>query len=210
MKITKTECQCCGGNLKKKGGKYECEFCGSQFIIDSNNEIENSVVTDAKIINLYVKAAECMVKKNFTDELKALSEALELDDKNANTLIKMGRCYRSLGFTSKAIEMYHTALEIDPLQGAAYTNLGTIYILKNDWSNAARQYEQGLPLIDQNTDDYWTAYANYAICIAKTGDPNRAKKMIKEAERHGYSNGDGCRKLAGLSRVNLFSRFSKR
>ena len=66
------------------------------------------------------------------------------------------------------------------------------------WTEAKKAYDFGLPLIDKNTDDYWQAYANYAIVIAKLGDPERANEMIIEADEHGYTNGNACRSLASI------------
>ncbi len=193
------QCTACGANaLKKRNGYYECEFCGSKYEIDQSNRVASKEVTDAKIIALYHKAAEFMLKNEYAQELKTLTEALELDEENDCTLVKMGRCYRMLGFNDKALEMYNKAISINPQNGTAYTNTGTILILQQRWREAAAKYERGLPYIDQSADDYWTAYANYAVAIAKLGNPIRAEQMIKQAEQHGYKNGDGCRNLAGI------------
>ena len=71
-------------------------------------------------------------------------------------------------------------------------------MLKEKWDEAEVQYKLGLSFIDQNTNDYWTAYANYAVVIAKRGEPEKANNMIIEAEQHGYTNGDACRTFAGI------------
>lgn len=202
--MIKVECECCGGQLKRKGNAYECEFCGSKFVFNADDKIESGAITDTKLLNLYIKAADFMLKGRYIDELDVLTEALELDETNTTTMIKMGRCYRNLGFKVKAAKMYLEALKIDPNEGTAYTNLGAIYLLNKDYNNAAKYYEQGLPLIDKSNDDYWTAYANYAICVAKTGHPLKAGKMIREAEKHGYKTGKACRKLAGLPCFDAF------
>ena len=63
--------------------------------------------------------------------------------------------------------------------------------------------------MDKATFDYWIAYANYAIPVARLGDPERAEKMIKEAVAHGYQNGERARQLAGIEPKSLFSRIKK-
>ncbi len=145
-----------------------------------------------------------MLENNYSEEFKALSKALDIEPNNALTLVKLGRCYRNLGMQDKAISSYEKALELNPQIVTAYTNLGTIYILNKNYREAAAQYEKGLPFISQNEDDYWTAYANYAIAVAQLGDLSRAQNMIDEAERHGYKNGDGCRELAGLKKQGCY------
>ena len=199
MELGKIVCDGCGGrSFIKKGDSYECEYCGSSYIIENDENVVSKTLTDAQIIEYYLEATKYMLANNYSEEFKALSKALDLAPNNALTLVKLGRCYRNLGLQDKAIEAYQKALEIDPSLGTAYTNLGTIYILNQKWSEAATQYQMGLPLIDQKEDDYWTAYANYAIAVAKLGDTARANNMIKEAEQHGYKNGNTCRSLAGI------------
>ena len=164
----------------------------------------DKTLTDAKIIQYYLEAEKFQAKNDFANELKVLTGALELDPNNPDTLVKLGRCYRNLHLHAEAIKMYQKAIEIDEGTGTAYTNLGTIAILNKNWTEAAAYYKKGLPYIDKNTSDYWTAYANYAIAVAQMGDKATAKKMITEAEAHGYKNGDGCRKMAGISKQGCY------
>ncbi len=205
MPITRIPCEACGGNtLTKRNGFLECEFCGSRYMIDSNEMVTSKTLTDAKLISYYIKAAEYMRNKMFSEELSVLMEALAIDESDVRTLVKIGRCYRSLGYNNEALDAYKRALEIDPGMGTAYTNMGTIYILKKEWNEAAKQYEKGLPYIDKETADYWTAYANYAIVLAKLGNPSKAEEMIAEAETHGYQNGDKCRSMAGIEKKGCY------
>ena len=200
MKLEKMVCDSCGGSsFTKKGNQYECEYCGSTYIVDQDDNIVDKTLADAQIVQCYLEATKYMSEQKYSDELRALTKALDLDANNALTLVKLGRCYRSLGMQDKAISTYQRALEINPQMGTAYTNLGTIHLLNQRYREAAVQYEKGLPLISQSEADYWVAYANYAIAVAKLGNPSRARNMIDEAERHGYANADGCRKLAGLN-----------
>lgn len=205
MNVNRILCENCGGNLsKRKNGLCVCEFCGSQYMIDANETVTGKVLTDIKLVDCYEKATEYRKKHMYSKELGVLAEALALDEDNVSTLVKMGRCYRSLGFNEKAMDIYRRAIEIDPGMGTAYTNIGTIYILKKEWSAAAQQYEKGLPYIEYNSADYWVAYTNYAIVLAKLGNPARAEEMIAEAEKHGYKNGDKCRDFAGIKKRGFF------
>ena len=180
------------------------EFIDNETYQRMRVNIENGItqtLSDAEIIeihNYYTQASIHMSKNNFVEEFEALSKALAIAPNNASTLVKIGRCYRSLGQHDNAIDSYKKAIQIDPSFGVAYTNLGLVYLLKEEWLEAIKQYKTGLALSDQNTDEYWTAYANYAIVIGNLGDTDRAKEMISEAEKHGYKNGDNCRYMAGI------------
>lgn len=100
---------------------------------------------------------------------------------------------------------YEEALKINPDEAAAYTNMGAIYIMRGEYDRAARCYEKGLPLHDKAEYDYWIAYANYAHVIAMQGDKARVEKMIREAELHGYKNGEQLRKMAGIRKNGILS-----
>lgn len=200
-------CDACGANeIKRMGNICQCSFCGSKYILDESDNLIGKELAEAKLIALLEQSKRFHALKNFPEELNVLIKALEVDPNNANTMIKLGRCYRSLGLPGKAIECYEKTLELDPNEGAAYTNMGTIYILRQEYEQAARCYEKGLPIIDKAAFDYWVAYANYAVAVARLGNPKEAEKMIKEAEAHGYENGESLRKLAGLKSKSLTSR----
>lgn len=197
--MEKIMCESCGGNsFKREGNIYVCEFCGSKYLCNDDHTVANKTLTDAKLVNYYLEAAKFQLNGDFSNELKVLTKALEEDENNSLTLVKIGRCYRNLNLHSKAIEMYNKAIAIDEKTGAAYTNIGTICILNQNWAEAAAYYEKGLKFIDKSEADYWIAYANYAVAVAKLGNTAKAAQMISEAEKHGYKNGDGCRQLAGI------------
>lgn len=203
--MEKIICESCGGNsFKIKGSAYECEFCGSKFSVADDSTIVDKTLTDVKIVQYYLDAAKYQLSNDFSNELKVLTSALEADKNNPLTMVKIGRCYRNLHLHTEAIKMYKRAIEIDEEIGTAYTNLGTISILNKNWEEAVSYYKKGLKYIDKNEDDYWTAYANYAIAVAKMGDITTAEKMISEAETHGYKNGDGCRQMAGIAKKGCY------
>ncbi len=151
-----------------------------------------------ELLEYYTRAEEYMERGEYEQELSMLRQALSINSSSSTTWVKLGRCYRALGRNDKALESYQLAIALNPAEGTAYSNIGTLCILNQDWSTAASYYEKGLPLIEQNTNDYWIAYANYAVAIAKLGNIPQAAAMIHEAEIHGYANGANCRMLAGI------------
>lgn len=204
------KCEACGGNdLRRLGNMYECSYCGSKYMLDEHDELVGKELTETKIIALLEKSKRLHESDNFSEELEVLIKALEMDGNNAQITVKLGRCYRCIGLPDKAIECYKRTLELNPNGGTAYTNMGTIYLLREEYGEAAKNYEKGLPLIDKATFDYWIANANYAVAVAKLGDPKRAENMIRESEAYGYQNGEAARKLAGIKSNSLFSGIRK-
>ena len=194
-------CAVCGGNeLQRAGNTYVCAYCGSKFILDENDSIIERDTSEIDFLRLIDRAQTLHEEKKFPDELHILQTLHEKDPVNTDVLIKLGRCYRSLDKTDLAIKFYNRAIELNPNDGTAYTNIGTIHILREEYAEAKPLYEKGLPLIDKATFDYWVAYADYAIVVAKLGDPKKAEKIIEEAESRGYKKGDIVRQLAGIKK----------
>lgn len=63
-------------------------------------------------------------------------------------------------------------------------------------------------MIDKSEFDYWIAYANYAVVVAKEGNPKKAERMIREAEAKGYQNGNTLRKMAGM-KIPVWKKIKK-
>lgn len=203
------KCEACGGNeIKRNGNIYECAYCGSKYLLDLHDNIVDKELTEAKIIAILEESKKLHGAERYADELEILIKALEMDKNNAGIMVKLGRCYRCLNLLDKAIECYKRTLELNPNEGTAYTNMGTINILRQNYEEAAKCYEKGLPLIDKADFDYWIANANYAIAVAKLGNPQKAEEMIKESESRGYKNGKALRKMAGIESKSLVSMIS--
>lgn len=201
------KCEACGGNdLKRFGNTYECTYCGSKYLIDSRENIVEKELTEAKLIAILQKTRALHEADRYTEELTLLIQALEQDANNASILVRLGRCYRCLNLPDKAIACYQRTLELNPYEGTAYTNMGTIHLLRENYLDAAKCYEKGLPLIDKADFDYWVANANYAVAVARLGNPQRAEEMIRESEARGYKNGQAIRKMAGIQSRSLLAK----
>lgn len=197
--MTAIKCEACGGNeLKRFGNTYECAYCGSRYTVDENDVMLDKEGTDITVLALLEQAELLHKKRNYSMELQVLSSAFMLDGRNAEICSRLGRCFKYLDRMSKSVEYYKKAIDLRPLDGSGYTNLGTAYLFLKDYENAAKVYEKGMPLIRPEIMGYWIANANYAIAVAKLGDPVRAEKMIRESEAHGYKNGKGAREMAGI------------
>lgn len=201
-------CQCCGSNelKRQKNGSYKCAFCGSVFILDENEELENEDAVDAKIVALYIKAEEYRQKQVYSEEIETLSKALKYDDSNALTWSKLGRAYRVCNFNGKALDCYRKAIMLDPEYGQGYTNIGSAYIVTKDYHKAVEFFEKGLPLIDCNDIDYPVVLANYGIALALNGCKIKGLQLIVKAKTMGYKDTAAALRMAGLGFFSIFFR----
>ena len=199
MKLIK--CECCGGNSLRKydGNGLICDFCGSVYRLDKDEEIISKEVVDAKLMSVFLDAERCRVAEKYSDALQHYLKAVEIDEHNVTVWVKLGRAYRECGLHDKALECYNKAISLDPNFPTAYSNIGAIFLFKKDYQRALEYYEKGMELISEDDTDYPTVLANYAMALAFTGDKNRASSLMNEAEKRGYKNGAAARKMAGLS-----------
>lgn len=120
---------CCSNQLKKYGQNILiCDFCGSKYIVNENEEVKSEAVVHSEIVNLLIKASVAYAKGNYEETLNQLGQALKLDDTNAVTLNKIGMCYRKLYQNDLARDFYEKAIAADPNFGAGYGN-SLIYLL---------------------------------------------------------------------------------
>ncbi len=205
--MIRVQCEACGGvELKKSEGMYICEYCGSRYLLDNQGREQDSILTEKSVIELLEESRKLHENREYAKELGVLNKANDLDEDNASVMMLLGRCHRVLGNANKALEFYEKALELNPYEGTAYTNIGVIYLLRCEYEEAKQWYDKGLPLIDKCELDYWFAQANYAVAVAKLGNPKKAEQMISEAESRGYSNGEAIRKMAGIKKKSFLSR----
>ena len=201
------QCEACGSSdLKKSGNKYICDHCGSKYFLNEEEQEIDSELTDIKAVQLIEEAIKLHKSNDYAKELSVLNKAYNLDNNNSVIMNLLGRCFRSLGNSDKALEYYNKSIEINPYEGLAYTNMGTVFILREEYEKADQCYKKGLPLVDKSEFDYWIAYANHAIAVAKLGDEKLAEQMIKKAEERGYKNGEHVRRMSGLNNKSFISK----
>ena len=103
----------------------------------------------------------------------------------------------------KALECYNKAIEINPNDGVAYTNIGSVYIWLKEYSRALSYCRKGITLMEQGLKkptktEYTHCLANYAIALGKTGQIDKCNEYFRKAESYGYPNVDKARRVFGL------------
>lgn len=194
-------CSGCGSSSLKKqiDNTFICEFCGSVFVPDSNDNVKSVELIDAEILALFVKADDFRGQDKYSSEIDVLTKALALNEQNVVTWVRLGRAYRNYGNINKALECYKKAIDINPRYAQIYTNIGVIHILNKQYIEAISYLEKSIELYDKNDTDYPTAVANYGIAKALSGDKILGAKLINKAEKEGYFFANNARKTANLS-----------
>lgn len=136
--------------------------------------------------------------------LKFLIRAMELDENRPMTWLKLGRAYRMSGVYEEAIKCYNKVISIDSKIPQSYQNMGSVYLVKKDYKKAIEYYERAMELFADKDSDYIIALGNYGIAVALNGDKKRGAKLINKAEKMGYTNAEGARKMAGLGFIPDF------
>ena len=187
-------CTACGsGSLKRiRKGEYRCEHCGTLLHTDEDGSGSNQESVDAKVAILLSEAAAFAEKKDDHNELRTLTEAMELAPENNTVLLRLGRAYWRLGSFEKAMECYRAAEERYPEDPTVYTNIAAVFFKSGHYAEAKAEYEKAVAIIVSNpasacAEDIGIAYGNYAYCLGKLGDKKNAKKYLSLAKEKGYS-----------------------
>lgn len=208
QKFDVNKCSVCGGAMLTKTGLFDfmCEYCGSKFTVNEKNEIIDSKLTEAEILDVFSKAAQYENKGQYLEELQLFLKHQSQASDNLLYLVKLGRAYRHCGMCDKAIEVYNTVLSRDPSFGSVYGNIGAVYIYTNQYALAEKSLLKGLKLMKENStrytkSDFAVAHSNLAIAVGKQGRKSEAKKYLEIAEKqYGYTNGANVRSLIGIKK----------
>lgn len=180
-----------------------CKNCGSRFT-PSGDPI--SVVSD-EVLALIKKASQYENEHKTVREIYTLMEALEIDSKNAAIMVKIGKAYRDSNLLDKSLEYYMKAADLDPLYPQSFINIGVVLSAKLKYEKACEYFEKALLITDEDDPDYAVVLGNYAFALAKSGDRQKAIKMLILADENGYQSCETIRKTFGITieEINLYN-----
>ena len=89
----------------------------------------------------------------------------------------------SAGRCDQALEGFQKVLREDPTYISARNNLGGAYICKGAYKEAAEELEKSVPLQD---DPKRGSFARLAFAYAKSGQREKAQKMLRELKKDRY------------------------
>ena len=143
-------------------------FTVSAFLIISSNNVfsagSSSDSKNAKTKSLaYLSAEKLINKKQYSDAIVKLNDALVTDNKNADIYNYLGFSHRKLGKMEDAAFFYNKALEINPKHKGALEYQGEMYLTLNQIGKA----EENLKKLDK-------------ICFLGCSEFDKLKKSIMD------------------------------
>jgi len=126
------------------------------------------------LVMAYQEYSNFLISRNkCTEAIGYLERALELEDEEAETYMKLGYCYRSLKKFDEAFKYYLKVLEIDSEASRAYAGLGHCYESLNKLDEAIEYFDRALQI-------------NPELSEAHTGlgDCFRTLERFDEATKH--------------------------
>ena len=143
-------------------------FTVSVFLIINSNNVfsagSSSDSNNAKTKSLaYLSAEKLINKKQYSDAIVKLNDALVTDSKNADIYNYLGFSHRKLGKMEQAAVYYNKALEINPKHKGALEYQGEMYLTLNEINKA----EENLKKLDK-------------ICFLGCSEFDKLKKSIMD------------------------------
>ena len=143
-------------------------FMLTTFLIVSSNNVfsagSSSDSNNTKTKSLaYLSAEKFINKKQFSDAILKLNDALASDSKNADIYNYLGFSYRKIGKMEQAAIYYNKALEINPKHKGALEYQGEMYLTLNQIGKA----EENLKKLDK-------------ICFLGCSEFDKLKKSIMD------------------------------
>lgn len=151
----------------------------------------------------FVKMGEQTVLKNAQETIANLQRALELDPKRAQAWFLLGKLYRDLGQTDKAVEAFRKLVEVDPSFPYGRQFLALSLIDAKDYDSALTELNEEIKLRPDNYQAYVDragvqiqlgnlAEADKDLEIVTSKDPSRWEAFLMRARlasaREDYEN----------------------
>jgi tetratricopeptide (TPR) repeat protein len=125
------------------------------------------------VLCLFLLPALCASRVVFAQTLAAGADA------QVQELYSEAKAAEAQGDTAGAVAKYKSILEISPRLGAAYNNLGSLYVRQRDYPDAIAILEKGLKVDPKMT----SAVALLGISYYEMGDDSRARPRLEAALR---------------------------
>ena len=107
----------------------------------------------------------------------ALLETIPSQYRNEEIYTIMGNIYEDAGDTNKALDMLNKALAVNPEYFKAYYNFGTVYIKRQSWDLAIKNFKLSI----KYNKEFPYAYYNLGYCYLQKREYGNAKKNFIKA-----------------------------
>ena len=174
-------------------GKYS-ESQKYAWIAYDNKDFLINDISQSNIVYNYALVQEKLGKT--TEALKFYKEAIVLNPEHAKSKINLSVIYMAQNppDTDKAMELLNEAYKTDSSDFSVNNNLGTVWMLKGDYSKAMKYYRDALAIVPDDLD----ALSNLANACMKGGELDEAELRFKTLLMQDKDNLDG---YIGLAKV---------
>lgn len=148
------------------------------FILTSCSSNQKDV--DKKKAELYFsQGTNRLMDKDYTEALKHLLEANNLEPENPLILNNLGMAYYFKGKPDIAKTFIKQSLELDPKNSDARNNLASIYFTEKNYDEAIKEYE--VILADLLYNHTYRAYYNLALIYLAKNDIKKAQFNLEQS-----------------------------
>ncbi len=166
------------------------------FISCASREKEKSRKENKSFV-YYSHGTKALLNKEYAKALKLLSQAYELDPKNAKINNNLGMAYFFREAVDKAVEHLKMAVKLDKKNMDPRNNLASVYFETQDYAKALKEYafvEQDLTYEFQHKTFY-----NISLVYEKLGDLSKSVNYLKKSLKENSHYCPASFKLAMIS-----------
>ena len=116
--------------------------------------------------------------------LKSYYTSYELDPNNSITLSSLAACYIENKEPLKAMDYLKKAIQLDPLNGNAYLNLGIILLSQNLYDNAIKMFDQSISIYKKSSysnESISSGYKNKGLAYSGINEFDKVRDSFLEA-----------------------------
>lgn len=147
------------------------------------NKLADQCRNDQETYAVAMATALCVVQQqNFKEAIRQYNKAIVLHPTPELAII-LGSTYQRLGELKKARDSYSFALDLDPTNLDARSNIATTYVADGDYDAALDQAK----LVLEQHENHASALATAAICHGLLQDDVMSRQYTRLAVENGYS-----------------------
>jgi adenylate cyclase len=125
----------------------------------------------------YVLGLICSLSGRYDEAVAEAERSVELNPNGAFNLAYLGRILNGAGRPEEAILVLHKAMRLNPMPIAwFYSNLGTSYILTEQYDKAIDEFEKGLRVVPDNS----SCLLGLATTCSLAGREEEARKTVTD------------------------------
>jgi tetratricopeptide (TPR) repeat protein/tRNA A-37 threonylcarbamoyl transferase component Bud32 len=175
------------------GGKAALEIAYVRLLVPNESDF-------AKPDQLYLRAINNLVVRNFKAAIENYEEIARLEPRNTHVLLDLGRAYEKGEAKDKAVESYRAAARLDPQSAAANLRLGVLYGQKGELVSSKTSFDKAREIYDalSNLEGVTEVFYQQGLLINQTGNLSEARSLIEKALNNARAIGNEYQLIKSL------------